>query len=224
MRSQDDTDKHEHEGGDGEVQPAEPKCGKSDDERGDRSGRAAGEQREVEIEVPLGGALAGDGRADGDESHLPERDLAGPAGQDDERQADDGVHPDGGRLDDLIAAQQQGDRRDSGEDEYADADAHQTDERQASHPRRERTDLVTEPPRRGFVGVGPAVLATLQQQCDEHRGPDDRRDEERAAGVPGDAVFEDAEGDGGGHELGVTYMDMPLSPMRIWEAIQEAKS
>ena len=24
--------------------------------------------------------------------------------------------------------------------------------------------------------------------------------------------------------LGVTYMNMPLSPMRIWEAIQEAKS
>jgi carbon-monoxide dehydrogenase large subunit len=23
--------------------------------------------------------------------------------------------------------------------------------------------------------------------------------------------------------LGVTYIDMPLSPMRVWEAIQEAK-
>ena len=86
----------------------------------------------------------------------------------------------------------------SGEDQDAHADAHQADERQPSDPRRERTDLVTESPRRGFVGVGPAVLAALEQECDEHGGTDDRRDEERAAGIPGDAVLEDAERDGGG--------------------------
>ncbi len=172
----------EHERGDGEVQPAQPQRGQPDDERGDRAGRAAGEQREREVDVPFRRALGGDGGADGDEAHLTERDLPGPAGEHDERQPDDGVDHDGRRLDDLVGcAAAAGSATSPARIEHADADAHQADERQPSDPRRERTDLVAEPPRRGFVGVGPAVLTALQQERDQHGGADDRRDEERAA-------------------------------------------
>ncbi len=81
------------------------------------------------------------------------------------------------------------------DDQHADRDPHQPDERQARDPRLERADLVAQSPRGGLVGVGPAVLATLEEQGDQHRRPDDRGDEERALGVPRDAVLQDAECD-----------------------------
>ena len=62
----------------------------------------------------------------------------------------------------------------------------------------ERTDLVGETPGGRLVAVGPSVLAPLQQQGDEDGRADDRRDEQRAARVPCDAVLEHAERDRGG--------------------------
>ncbi len=66
----------------------------------------------------------------------------------------------------------------------------------------QRPDLVGESPCRCLFAVGAPVLAPLEKQRSEHRRTHDGGDQQRAAGIPGDAVFEDAKCHGGGRNGG----------------------
>ncbi len=138
--------------------------------------------------------------ADGDERHLAERDLPRPAREHHQRQPDGGEDGHGGGLDDLVGAQHERDEREPDHDQGCRCPAHEPHERKAGDPRLEWTDLIGEAPSGCLVSIGPAVLATLEEQCDEDRGADDRHHQQRRAGVPCNAVLENAERHrGGGH-------------------------
>ena len=79
----------EREGDDGEGEAAPAQHGQAD-ERGERGPDHAGaEQTEREVPTEARGERRADRRADGDERHLPEADLAGPTGEHDQRERDD---------------------------------------------------------------------------------------------------------------------------------------
>jgi hypothetical protein len=74
----------EHQGGDGEVEPAQTQRREPDDERGDRSGDASEHQRQRHVDAPGDRRLATHRCTDRDERHLAEGDLSRPARQHDQ--------------------------------------------------------------------------------------------------------------------------------------------
>ena len=153
--------------------PRRRSAGQPDDD-GDRpAGGRRADERHGQV-VALDGREPGpDGGTDGDEAHLAEGDLARPAGEDDERHADDGEDRHGGRLE-LVAAVEvarQVDRhREQRQRPEQTGDAHH---RTPGDGARERAGASVDLPRRG-VALGAGARARHQQQADEdhHRQHD----------------------------------------------------
>ena len=99
--------------GDGEEQAADAQRGKADEEGDDAAGDDGVDDR-LPGRVPEFMDPAPHERADADERELPERDLAGEAGEHDDRQAHDGEHGDARQQHPLAARQGRGRRRPGG--------------------------------------------------------------------------------------------------------------
>ena len=181
----------------GEGEPASAQHGETDDrsDRGPREPGADQAEREVPAE-PSRDRRAGC-RPDGDERHLPEADLAGPAREDDERQRDHAVdHRDRGQVGATLGEGRRDERerqRDEPEERgTGDADLGQAGQLAWYGPR-----LADGPPGRRLEPAaqpGPC-------RCEPHR--DQHDDEEHGLHVgglvpaPDHRLLHDAERDGG---------------------------
>ena len=80
--------RRERQGDDGEREPAGPRRREPDDHGGGRPDQSTEEQRQPEVEARRLGDPAPGRAADGREGHLPEAHVAGPAGEEHERDGD----------------------------------------------------------------------------------------------------------------------------------------
>ena len=103
--------------------PAQAQRRQADDEGHDGPGGAGHQEGEEQVEPPVAGGDGTDGGADPDEAHLAERHLTRPAGEQDDRDADDG--------EDEHAGGEQQPRRPH-ERERREAPGHVGDQRQAA--------------------------------------------------------------------------------------------
>jgi hypothetical protein len=143
-------------------------------------------------------------RAGGEERHLAERDLARPAGEDHDGQAEDGVDQDRRRLERQVDAEQVGEHEGDEGDGGGEAGAHPAHLGQPGELGGDGAHLVRRLPARLVVDVGAAGAAPAQQQGGEDDDGEDGVErrclhaEQRQVRprVPVDAELQHAECDG----------------------------
>ena len=188
----------ERERGHRQREPATTDRGQADEHREQCPDRTSQHEAERQVPAEPRGDGARHGRADPDERDLAEAHLPGPAGQHDERAADDPEDEDRGGEVQLARRQRDGDR-----DQHRDDD-HREDHLRGPHLREAAQDLRDGPDLAGRLPARHVAFADTTCACPaRHEQPDHHDDEQdgvdvrRLVPVPHDRLLDDAEDDGG---------------------------
>ncbi len=185
--------------GDGGEHAVEPQRRDADHDGHDRGGGTGQQQGEAQVPVPVEQGHRADGGADRGEGHLAQADLPRPPGEHDNRAADDGQHDESRTPDQLTGPIHSGSVQTAAKATSAAIGV----PTRTSVRSRSAVGQVAHAAGQGQRGLDLAVGPVRQELAHDDGGEHDTGQDgqpERGVGgiVPGHALFEDAERNGGG--------------------------